>query len=171
MRILRVFDRLRTKVWWTILGIVWALGFRWLPPIAGGAKYGSDDLVFKIDASDGGALQDMSQHIDEIGGYKITKMSEESHTFGDSWVEHLLTGIRKNEDFTVGGLYDDTAATGPDATFNGTHAVTRTVEITWGGTKKSTFEAWIVDYERKTGRGNLTRWSATIRPTGAVTEA
>ena len=135
------------------------------------AKYGSDDFVFKIDVSDAGALQDMSQYVDTIGGFKITRLTQESHTAGDSWVEHLWSGVRRGEDFTVEGFYDDTASTGPDAVFNGTHAETRTVEMTYGSTKKSTFEAWIVDYERLFTRGELTRYRATIRPSGAVTEA
>lgn len=135
------------------------------------AKYTFADGVFKIDATDGGALQDMSQHVDTLGGFKVTRIMEESHTLGDAWVESLFAGIRKGEDFTVEGAYDDTAATGPNATFNGTHTVTRSVEITYGSTKKSTFEAWIVDFERVMARDKVTRYRATIRPTGTVTEA
>jgi hypothetical protein len=135
------------------------------------AKYGSADLVFKIDVSDGGALQDMSQHVDTVNGFKVSRLTQESHTFGDSWVEHLFAGVRQANDLTIEGFYDDTVTTGPDAVLNGTHTVTRTVEITYGSTKKSTFEAWIVDYERKPTRGELTRYTATLRPSGAVTEA
>lgn len=135
------------------------------------AKYSFADGVFKIDAADAGALQDMSQYCDIIGGFKISKFVEESHTLGDAWVESLFAGIRKGEDFTVEGFYDDTATTGPNVVFNGTHLVTRSVEITYGGTKKSTFEAWIVDFERVLARDKMTRFKATIRPTGAVTEA
>ena len=135
------------------------------------ANYGSNNLIFKIDVSDGGALTAMTNYITEIGGVKVVRGNVESIAFGDTWDEHLLTGIRKMEPFTVGGFYDDTASTGPDVVFNGTHTVTRSVEITWGGTKTTSFEAWITDYERKPVVGDLTMYTATIQPTGTVTEA
>lgn len=134
-------------------------------------KYGQSDLVIKVDATDGGALQDMSSHIDSVGGFKVTRLLEESDTFTKSWVEQLWSGIRKGEPFTVSGLYDDTGTTGPNATFNGTHAVTRSFELTWGGTKKSSGECWFQDFERIAARGKLTRYQVTIVPSGAVTEA
>mgnify|MGYP001577637879 CR=1 FL=1 len=37
------------------------------------AKYGSDVFVVKVDVSDGGALQDMSQYVDTIGGFKVER--------------------------------------------------------------------------------------------------
>ena len=135
------------------------------------AKYGSDVFKTEIDATDGGALQDMSQHVDTINGVNIERLMQESHTFGDSWVEHLYTGIRQAQDITLEGFYDDTASTGPDATFNGTHAVTRSVQLTYGGSKTSSFEAWIVGDERLAARGELQRYRVVLRPTGAVTEA
>jgi len=135
------------------------------------AKYSSADYDIKVDATDGGALQSMKDHIDTIAGWKITRLLEESTTVGDSWAEQLYSGIRRAEPFTVEGLYDDTATTGPNATFNGTHAATRTVELTFGGTKKSTFEAWFEDFGRIYATGKLTRYRVTIVPTGAVVEA
>lgn len=135
------------------------------------AKYSSADVVVKVDGSDGGALVNITQYVDSINGVKINRPTQDSHTFGDAWVEKLLTGIRSADDLTLEGFYDDTATTGPDAIFNpATHTQTRTVEITWGGTKTTTFEAWIVSYERKPTRGELTRFSVTLQPTGAVTD-
>lgn len=129
-------------------------------------KYGSVDFIIKIDATDGGSLTDYSQYIDTIAGFKITRLTQESHTAGDAWVEHLWGGVRRGEPFTIEGFYDTTI----DATLNGTHAVTRSVQLTYGGSKTSDFEAWIQDYERVFVRGELTRFRATILPSGAVSE-
>jgi len=138
------------------------------------ANYGSANLVFKVDLADGGALVNISNFLRTINGFEVERLLTESTAFGDSWVEHLQTGLRRGNDIEIGGFYDDTAAaSGPEGLNIAavTHAVTRTVEITWGGTKTSTFEVWIQKYSRKPSVGNLTEWSAVLRPSGAVTEA
>lgn len=135
------------------------------------ATYGWPDLIFKIDATDGGALQAMTSHTREITIGAKSYNVEENTVAGSTWEAHLLTGIRKLAPITVTGVYDDTASTGPNATYNGTHAVTRTVEITWGGTKTTTFEAWIVDFQRIPKPKGKLDYSVTIQPTGTVTEA
>ena len=138
------------------------------------AKYGSSSVVIQFDASDGGALQNMSQHVQSINGVSVEKLTEESHTFGDAWFEALQTGISRLSTIVLEGLYDDTATTGPDAIFNIAaivHAATRTLEVTYGGTKKTTVETWIQKYERMPARGALTRFRVTLQPTGAPTEA
>ena len=138
------------------------------------AKYTGANVVIKVDVSEGGALQDMSQYITEFNGVSIEAVLEESHTFGDSWVEQTFAGIKKLSDITFGGFYDDTASTGPDAVFgvgSWTAGASRTVEITYGSTKKSTFEAVIKSYTRTPSRGALTKFQVVMSPTGAVTEA
>ena len=138
------------------------------------AKYGSSSVVIEFDGADGGALTDMSQHVQSINGTKISKLTEESHTFGDAWFEALQTGIKRMENIVLEGLYDDTATTGPDAVWNIaaiTHAVTRTFKITYGGTKTTSVETWILSYERMPVRGALTRFRVELQPTGAVSEA
>lgn len=138
------------------------------------ANYGSNSLTFKIDLADAGSLVNISNFVRSINGFEVERLLTESTAFGDSWVEHLQTGLRRGNDVEIGGYYDDTAAaSGPEGLNIAavTHAVTRTVEITWGGTKTSTFEVWIQKYSRKPSVGNLTEWSATLRPSGAVTEA
>ena len=97
------------------------------------AKYGPDDLSISID-DDGGTPVVMDAFIDEQTDAIIESIIEESHTFGDSWVEHLFTGIQRMSEISFGGFYDDVAG-GPDAIFVGLAAVTRTVTITWGGSK------------------------------------
>lgn len=128
------------------------------------AKYGSPNLVVSIGGTD------MSQHVDTINGFEVEAMIQESHTFGDSWVERLYSGVKNGLPFTMGGLYDDTGTTGPDAKFN-TLGTTVAVILTWGGTKTSSFNALVTKYRRLPARGELTRYEVELTPTGAVTEA
>lgn len=133
------------------------------------AKYGSDDVVIEVDNS-GGTLVDLSQYIDTINEINISAMLQESHAFGDSWVEHLYTGVKMTAPITIEGFYDDTSTTGPNAVLNSL-GDTRTFKITYGSTKTTSVEAVITSYVRRPVRGELTRFTCTLTPTGAVTEA
>ena len=129
------------------------------------AKYGSDDVGISI------ASQNLSGYIDTFNGLEIEAMLQESHAFGDSWVEQLFSGVRRGNEFTVEGFYDDDAA-GPDATLGGTVIGTAVaVVVTWGGSKTSTFSALVRAYRRLPSRGESTRFGATLVPSGAITEA
>lgn len=139
------------------------------------AKYGSNSLIYEFDNSVG-TLVDMTQHTLDIGGVEIEAILEESHSFGDAWVESLATGMRRMNDVTVGGFYDDTATTGPDAIYRdavptGPAATAREFKVTWGGSKTTLATTWVQKYSRIPGRMQLTRYSTLIKPTGAVTEA
>lgn len=133
------------------------------------AKYGSNSLVIEVDNS-AGTLVNLSNYIDTINDVNVEALLQESTAFGDSWVENLFTGIKKMDPVTIEGFYDDTATTGPDAILNSL-GDTRTLKITWGGSKTTTVETIITKYPRKAVRGELTRFSCELTPTGAVTEA
>lgn len=138
------------------------------------ANYGSNSLTIKIDLADAGSLVNISNFVRTFNGFEVERLLTESQAFGDSWFESLQVGLRRVGDITIGGFYDDTAAaSGPEGLNIAavTHAVTRTLEITWGSTKTSTVEVWIQKYTRKATVGNLTEWEAVLRPSGAVTEA
>src|SRR4051812_17578183 len=113
------------------------------------AKYGSPDIIVAFDNS-GGTPVTMTQYVTEINGVKVEALLEESHSFGDSWFEALPVGIRKMGDIVLSGWYDDTVTTGPDAIFNApvptVSTATRTLTITWGGTKTVSAETYIVSY-------------------------
>ncbi len=128
------------------------------------AKYGSDELGITA----GG--QEMKTHVDTIGGMDVEALLQEGHTFGDAWVEQLYSGIKRGTPLELAGFYDDTVTTGPDAVFN-TVGTTIAMVITWGGTKTSTFSAVVSVYRRLPTRGETHRYSVTLIPTGAVTEA
>ena len=138
------------------------------------AKYGGKDLKIEFDNA-AGSLVDMSQYITELGGIKINAALEDSHAFGDAWGEKLFSFLRSMDDITGRGFYDDTASTGPDVIFNdvgntGTTG-TRTLKVTWGGTKTTSVETWIMSYSRIGTRGALTQFEFTLSLTGAPTEA
>lgn len=137
------------------------------------AKYGSKDLVIKVDNS-AGTLVDLTQYIDTINEVNVGARLQDATTFGDQWVEQIFTGLREAQPVTIEGFYDDTATSGPDAVLYGGGAAlgqVRTLEITWGGTKTTTVETVITNYVRRATRGELTRFTCTLTPTGAVTEA
>jgi hypothetical protein len=135
----------------------------------------------KIEYDDsGGVLRDISQFVMTLGDFTIEQLLEEKHSFGDSWEESLPIGIGKVADIDIGGLYDDTAAAsgGPDAIFRITAPDTpatasRTLKVTWkttGGTKTSSVETYRQKYSASPDRNALTKFKATVRPTGTTTE-
>lgn len=128
------------------------------------AKYGSDDFIISADANN------MSNFVDTLNGFDIEALLQESHAFGDSWVEQFFTGVQRGNEFTVGGFYDDTVTVGPDAIFKAI-GTTLAMILTWGGSKTSTFSALVRLYRRIPTRGELTRFEVTLVPTGTVTEA
>lgn len=133
------------------------------------ANYGTDDIAVVFDNS-AGTTVNVSQSILEINGVDVEAMIEESHTMGDSWVEQLFTGLRRGADITLRGFYDDDSDTGFDFMFKGV-GETRTLQVTWGGTKTTTVETIIKNYRRLPTRGELTKGEVVLAPTGAFTEA
>ena len=132
-------------------------------------KYGSDQLTIEFDNA-GGMLVDMTAHVTEINGLSVQAVLEESTPFGASWEESLYSGVKLADDVELTGFYDDTATTGPDAMFNALGA-TRTLKLTWGGAKTSQVEAIIAQYDRNPAVKESTKYTVTLKPTGAVTEA
>lgn len=140
------------------------------------AYYGSNALGIVVDST-AGTTVDVTQSILEFNGLDIEAMMEESHTFGDSWVENLFAGLRKVNEVTLKGFYADTAATGFDVIFNDpgntktASSASRTLVVTWGGTKTSTVEFFIKNYRRLPSRGTLTKAEAVLVFSGTLTEA
>jgi hypothetical protein len=128
------------------------------------AKYSSKDLNLTVDATP------MKAHIIDDVTLGIEVGTEEATAFGDTWESHISTGVSRGDPITVGGYYDDTATTGPDAKFN-TLGTTVTIVLTWGGSKTSTFDAIVKRYERLAKVGEMTRYVATLLPTGEIEEA
>jgi len=133
-------------------------------------------IVVMYDNS-GGTPVDLTQYIQSINDVDVESLTEEKHTFGDAWEEHLPIGIGRVGTIELGGLYDDVATVGPDALFAGRvpevpgTAITRTLTITWRSGKTTAFETYLKAYKRTADRNGLTKFTATLQPTGAVAEA
>jgi len=137
------------------------------------AKYGPSSVSLVLDDS-GGTARDLSQYLISLGGVKVTAGMVDSTGFGDSWAESLSTGMRSMDDLTIEAWYDDTANT-TDAVLgdvaNGPADQQKTLVLTYGGSKTTTVEGWIVDYERVLDKDSLHIVRANFRPSGAATEA
>lgn len=128
------------------------------------ARYSSKDLDIKI----GGAS--IKAHVQDDITIGIEVGTEESTSYGSAVEQHISTGIKRMDPITVGGFYDDTASTGPDAKFN-TLGTTITLLVEWGGTKTTSVETIVKRYERLAKVGDMTKYVATLQPTGAISEA
>jgi hypothetical protein len=139
------------------------------------AKRGSNEIIVEYDNS-GGTLTDITAHVLEISSLDVEIVLEDSHSFGKSWAEALAVGLRKLADVTVMGFYDDAVSPAPDAIFQaaiptGPSSATKTLKITFGGTKTLTVETVLAKYRRMPKRGEITKYEVVLRPTGTVTEA
>ena len=126
------------------------------------AFYQFDDATLVMDST-AGTTVNITASILEIGVPEVEGIMEESHTMGDSWREFLFAGLRQAGEMTLVGFYDDAASTGFDAMLNDpgntktAGTTTRSVVITFGGTKTASFEAWIRAYRRRLARGTVSQ--------------
>jgi len=138
------------------------------------AKSTPAEIVVEFDNS-GGSLQNISQYSITLNGISVEQILERADSFGDSWEEHLPIGKGKVAPVTIGGHFDDTASTGPDALLKITTPDTpssssRTLKITWRSGVTTSVETYRQKYDRKPTRDGLTMFEATLQPTGATTE-
>jgi len=141
------------------------------------AQYNWSNIKVEFDNSSG-TLVDMSQYITSINGVKINAPTVDVTPLGSSaggWQKNLFGGLLQMDEITIEGFYDDTASTGPDAIFKdlgcvATSGGTRTLKVTWGGTKYTQVETIITGYDRTPSKGQPTMFTVTLTATGAVTE-
>lgn len=142
-------------------------------------KQSSADVTVTYDDAPGGSGVAIQNFLMELGGAKIIVGQETSTAFGDAWKESVPTGVRESPDIAVSGFFDTTPAAGSPPTGGGPHVVlrvvdgdadpngsTRTLAIVFGDSKTFTVETRLVDYEVAGQNGTLTKFNATIRPTG-----
>ena len=137
-------------------------------------KYGSAAVKISItSASNTTALHDISQYVDEFNGVEIEAILQNSHAFGDAWEESLHVGVSKVNPLTIGGYYDDVAASGPHALFGQISQLgkKRTVEVDFGASDIVASTVVISKYSRAAKRGELTRYQVELQPSGAPTTA
>jgi len=139
------------------------------------ANYGPADLTVEYDNA-AGTLVDITAHVLNVNDIDVENLTEEVRPFGASWDVHKTVGVGRMPVVEIGGVYDDTASTSPDALFanrvpEGPAVASRTLKFTWGGSKTTEVETVLLGYRRTVDRAGLTRWLARLQPTGAVTES
>lgn len=138
----------------------------------------SSPATLKIEYDNGsGTPVDITQYVLTINDISVESVLEEMHPFGTPWEAYMPVGIGKIAPVELGGLWDDTVTTGPDALFSGRvpevpgTAITRTLKVTWKTAGKYTnFETYLISYDRTAERNNLTKFKVKLQPTGAITE-
>lgn len=133
------------------------------------AKYAGSNFSLTFNA------QNMTAHILSINGVDVESIMDDGKPFGVAWPVPVPTGDKQASDVEVEGMYDD-AAGGPSAVFlaalptaPSTAAVA--LSITWGGAKVTSGNAFCVKFSRMVVRNQVTRYRATLRWTGTVSEA
>lgn len=110
-----------------------------------------------------------------INGVNIKAACADMTPNGVAYARKLFGGLLEMDDLVLELVYDDTASTGTDALFNdpgckNTAAGTRTFKITYGGTKYTSVETIIAEYDRKPVKGAVHTQSVTLAATGTITE-
>ena len=110
-----------------------------------------------------------------MSGVDFEAMVQDSHAMGDSWTESLFTGTKKFNTFTVEGFYDDVTS-GPHLLFGAPNLLgaERVIKFspdapTPGTANAIKSDVIIQKYMVKPTRNELTRFTLTLVPTGAVT--
>lgn len=134
------------------------------------ANYTGADTIISFDAPDT-SLKDISAYVTDISGISIEAVLEETHTFGDSWVESMAAGLRKVGDITISGFYNDAGVDGPDFLFvTPGNTVTKTLKVLFGAAKYFQAETIIKSYTRTPIKGGLTKYSVVLTVTGTPSE-
>ena len=128
--------------------------------------------IYVTTASSTGAFHNIAPFVRSISGLNIEAMLQETHGFGESWVEQSYVGMRRVDDITIGGYYDDVAASGPHAIFGALAALgaERVIKFDFGTTNEYPKVDVVVKNYRRTGTvGEFTGYEVVLAPTGAVT--
>jgi hypothetical protein len=133
------------------------------------AKGPSTGVTITLDDS-GGTPRIVTSFVMTMGALKITQEMMTDTAYGDTWVQTIVTGIRKGEKFGLTGLVDTTANTGTFATMvpadaDAVPGFTRTFVAVVAG---KTFTAEVIlesgAIEAKIG---LATFTAELQPSGS----
>lgn len=134
-------------------------------------KYGAQSVTVTYDDGPGGTGRVVTSHVLTMGGVELTSGMEETTAMGASNKSHAPVGLLWMEDLELEGHWDTTATTGPHAVFiapdDGPQDNTRTLVVVFGDSKTMTVETRLVSYSVMATVGQLQRFKALIRPTGA----
>lgn len=123
------------------------------------------DTVVTVDSNDLSAFANTSE-------FNPTTDSHDVSTYGTDG--HVFEGGLTNGTFTVSGIYDNTASTGPRAVLQplkGTAAkvtVTRQPEGAGSGLPQDTFDGLLTSYTETNPVADMVSWSAEFQVSGSV---
>ena len=130
------------------------------------AFFDSKVSKFLIDDT-GGTQRDLSAYITDIRGLPGTRALNEMTALGDDGAK-FIPGL-EDAAFTLSGLFDNTATSGPDAVLGPLRKHTSAVGFEYGpegsvaGSVKYSGTCWIVSYELRSRVWNLVEWSAALQ--------
>lgn len=134
------------------------------------ANYGWDDLLLRVRIGSG-VWTDIRSYVDEQSIAKIKAMLEDFHPKGNTYTDKKVVGTKEwDGNFELGGLYDDTATSGPDALFNNSGAnigLTGRLAESFDGTNWQCVSIINESYLAEPKQKGLTRFKVVLVPYGA----
>ena len=126
-------------------------------------KQSSSALTISYDDGSG-TPRVMTGFVLSIAGLKLTSGMQVSTAFADTIAKKLPTGLTTVADWTMSGLFDDTATTGPHTMFKvpdtNPQGSTRTLTVGVGNSNVWNSEGFLIDYEVNPKAGGLTEYKA-----------
>ena len=137
------------------------------------ARVGSDVVRIQVTTTSATTtFRDISQQVDTFSGIMIEAILQEVHAFGDAWKEQGFVGVRQLSDITMSGFFDDDTSTGVQGMFGVASdcGAERVMKFSVGTTNSyPKFDYIIRSFNKGPERGALTRFTAVLAPTGALT--
>jgi hypothetical protein len=134
------------------------------------------NTVFQVQDS-GGTERDLSPTLREVNFPRtLDTVETTAFTQAATPAKTYVVGF-VDSTFTVSGMFDATATTGPDLVLNGIYGMATERTFTYGpegsasGRVKYTGTLFLTNYEITGGVGDMVGFSATFQITGAVTRA
>ena len=133
-----------------------------------------DSRVSRFSLDDaGGTKRDLSAFVVDVRGLPGARALNEVTALGDDGAR-FIPGLQ-DVAFSLSGLFDSTASSGPDAVLAGlrSHNAAAGFEYAPHGTAtgaiKYSGKCWVVSYELRSRVGRLVEWTASLQVDGVVT--
>lgn len=136
------------------------------------AFFDSEVSVFQI-TDVGATLRDISAFLNEIRGLPGPRNLNPVTALGDSGVKHQPS--LEDVAFSVAGMFDNTATTGPDVILGGLRTHTSAVAFDYGPEGKATGDfkysgtCWITNYVVTSRVGSIVEFTCDLVVEGVVT--
>lgn len=135
------------------------------------SNFAWDDLILKFGLS-GQLYYSIGAYIDEQSALKLKAMLEDWHPKGTTWKQKKVVGTKEwDGNLELGGLFDDTATSGPHALFHGADGanigLAGVVAETFDGTNWRGVNVIIQDYVQEPKQADNTRFKVTLVPYGS----